>query len=207
MGHDGAVTSEPERRRGRRPGGGDTKAALMAAARAEFSVNGYDGATVRAIARRAGVDPAMVNHWFGGKEGLFAEVVLKVPFNPRELIAGILAGDRDTLGERIIRTFLTNWDAQEGGVFTALIRSVASHDQVAAAMREFFIHHVFGQITSALVSDDTAMLRATLVASQIIGLGLVRYVAHFEPIHKSEVETLVAAIGPTIQRYLTGPID
>jgi AcrR family transcriptional regulator len=207
MSHHGAVTSEPERRRGRRPGGGDTKAALMAAARAEFGVNGYDGATVRAIARRAGVDPAMVNHWFGGKEGLFAEVVLKVPFNPRELIAGILSGDRDTLGERIIRTFLTNWDAQEGGVFTALIRSVASHDQVAAAMRQFFIHHVFGQITSVLVSDDTAMLRANLVASQIIGLGLVRYVAHFEPIHKSEVETLVAAIGPTLQRYLTEPLD
>lgn len=201
------MTSEPERRRGRRPGGADTKAALMAAARAEFSVNGYDGATVRAIARRAGVDPAMVNHWFGGKEGLFAEVVLKVPFNPKELIAGILAGDRDTLGERIIRTFLTNWDLQEGGVFTALIRSVASHDQVAAAMRQFFIHHVFGQITSVLVEDDTAMLRANLVASQIIGLGLVRYVAHFEPASKAEVETLVAAVGPTLQRYLTGPID
>ncbi|MFC7616708.1 TetR family transcriptional regulator [Actinokineospora soli] len=201
------MTSEPERRRGRRPGGADTRAALLAAARAIFTESGYDGATVRAIARRAGVDPAMVNHWFGGKEALFAEAVLDVPFNPRALIGEILKGDRDRLGERIIRTFLTSWDSQGGGVFTALIRSVASHDGVANALRQFFVHQVFGQITTTLADDGTAMLRANLVASQMIGLGMVRYVAHFEPIDKAEVETVVSAVGPTIQRYLTGPID
>ncbi|GAA4415196.1 TetR family transcriptional regulator [Actinokineospora soli] len=185
----------------------DAVRALLAAARAIFTESGYDGATVRAIARRAGVDPAMVNHWFGGKEALFAEAVLDVPFNPRALIGEILKGDRDRLGERIIRTFLTSWDSQGGGVFTALIRSVASHDGVANALRQFFVHQVFGQITTTLADDGTAMLRANLVASQMIGLGMVRYVAHFEPIDKAEVETVVSAVGPTIQRYLTGPID
>ena len=200
------MTSEPERRRGRRPGGADTRAALLAAAREIFTESGYDGATVRAIARRAGVDAAMVNHWFGGKEALFAEAVLDVPFNPKTLIAEIFKGDRDQLGERIIRTFLTSWDSQEGGVFTALIRSVASHDGVANALRQFFIHQVFGQITAVLSDDESAMLRANLVASQMMGLGMVRYVAHFEPIAKAEVESVVKAVGPTIQRYLTGPL-
>lgn len=207
MRHDVRVTAEPERRRGRRPGGADTRSALLAAARTVFGESGYDGATVRAIARRAGVDPAMVNHWFGGKEALFAEAVLQIPFNPKALIAEIFTGDRDDLGERIVRTFLTAWDNQAGGVFTALIRSVASHEAVAGALREFFVHQVFGQITTALADDGTAMLRANLVASQMIGLGMVRYVAHFDPITTTDVDTLVRAIGPTLQRYLTGPID
>ncbi|GGS37866.1 MULTISPECIES: TetR/AcrR family transcriptional regulator [Actinokineospora] len=200
------MTAEPERRRGRRPGGADTRAALLTAARAVFTESGYDGATVRAIARRAGVDPAMVNHWFGGKEALFAEAVLHLPFNPKALIAEILKGDREVLGERIIRTFLTNWDAQDGGVFAAMIRSVSAHEQVANALREFFVHQVFGQIVSAMHDDGSALLRANLVASQMIGLGMVRYVARFDPASTADVETLVAAIGPTIQRYLTGPI-
>lgn len=208
MRHDGPVTSEPERRRGRRPGGADTRAALLTAARAVFAECGYDGATVRAIARRAGVDAAMVNHWFGGKEALFTEAVLAVPFNPKALIAEILKGDRDRIGERIVRTFLTSWDNQAGGgVFTALIRSVASHEGVAKSLREFFVHQVFAQITAVLADDGTAMLRANLVASQMIGLGMVRYVAHFEPITKTEIDTLARAVGPTVQRYLTGPLQ
>lgn len=200
------MTAEPERRRGRRPGGADTRAALLSAAREVFGESGYEGATVRAIAGRAGVDAAMVNHWFGGKEALFAQAVLNLPFNPKALIAEILKGDRDALGERIIRTFLTAWDGQGGGVFTAMIRSVSSHDQVANALREFFVHQVFGEMLNILGDTETGLLRANLVASQMIGLGMVRYVAHFEPISTQDVDTLVAAIGPTIQRYLTGEI-
>ncbi|SDC28395.1 TetR/AcrR family transcriptional regulator [Actinokineospora iranica] len=196
-----------ERRRGRRPGGTDTKAALLAAAREVFIEQGYDGATVRAIARRAGVDAAMVNHWFGGKEALFAQAVLQLPFNPQELIANLLEGDPDSVGERIVRTFLTTWDAQDGGVFAALIRSVASHDQVANALRDFFIKNVFSQLASVVSVDGRAELRANLVASQMIGLGMVRYVAEFEPLARTDIDTLVKAIGPTLQRYLNGPID
>ncbi|MGW5050182.1 TetR/AcrR family transcriptional regulator [Actinokineospora sp. NPDC004072] len=201
------MTAEPERRRGRRPGGADTRAALLTAARAVFTENGYDGATVRAIARRAGVDPAMVNHWFGGKEALFAEAVLHLPFNPQAIIAEILKGDRDRIGERIIRAFLTNWDAQGGGVFAAMLRSVSAHERVARALREFFVHQVFGQLLTKFGDVETAELRANLVASQMIGLGVVRYVARFDQAATADVETLVAAVGPTIQRYLTGPID
>ncbi len=199
-------THDGERRRGRRPGGTDTRAALLTAAREVFSEQGYDGATVRAIARRAGVDAAMVNHWFGGKEALFAEAVLRLPFNPQALIAALLTGDPHDLGERIVRTFLTNWDTQGGGVFAALVRSVAGHERVANALREFFLRNIFGQLADA-VSGDHRDLRANLVASQMIGLGLVRYVARFDPVATADVEVVARAVGPTLQRYLSGPLS
>ncbi|MBM7775708.1 AcrR family transcriptional regulator [Actinokineospora baliensis] len=200
------TSSNGERRRGRRPGGTDTRTALLGAAREVFTEQGYDGATVRAIAKRAGVDAAMVNHWFGGKEALFAEAVLQLPFNPRERIAEVLgSGDPKTLGERVIRTFLTVWDAQGGGIFAALIRSVAAHEHVALALREFFHNNVFSQFSG--VADDHPEIRANLVASQMIGLGVVRYVARFDPITTADVEVVVKAVGPTLQRYLTGPLD
>ncbi|WP_436500760.1 TetR family transcriptional regulator [Actinokineospora sp. HUAS TT18] len=199
------VQQEPSRR-GRRPRGADTRAALLAAAREVFSEQGYDGATVRAIAGRAGVDAAMVNHWFGGKDKLFSEAVLQLPFNPNEIVAELLQGDVDDLGSRIVRRFVTTWDVQGGGVFAALIRSVAAHEQVAHALRDFFTRHVFGQVMGKIAADRPE-LRANLVASQLIGLGVTRYVAEFEPLASADVETLVAAVGPNVQRYLTGSLS
>lgn len=203
---EGVSEKTPEaRRRGRRPGGADTRAALVEAARAVFIEQGYDGATVRAIAGRAGVDAAMVNHWFGGKEGLFGEAVLKLPFNPQDLVDILVAADADQVGDTIVRTFLRLWDASGGGVFTALMRSVTSHDEAAEMLRSFFLKFVFSQVIDRF-SGDHLDLRATLVATQIVGLGMVRYVARFEPLASADVDTLAAAIGPTLQRYINGPI-
>lgn len=193
------------RRRGRRPGGADTREALLNAAREVFIEQGYDGATVRAIAGRAGVDAAMVNHWFGGKEGLFGEAVLKLPFNPQEIVDILVAAAPDQVGDTIVRTFLTRWDATGGGVFTALIRSVANHDEAAAMLRDYFLKFVFKQVIGRF-SPDHQDLRATLLATQIVGLGMVRYIARFEPLASSDVDTLAAAIAPTLQRYINGPI-
>jgi Transcriptional regulator len=193
------------KRRGRRPGGQDTRAALLEAARAVFTESGYDGATVRGIATRAGVDAAMVNHWFGSKEGLFAEAVLQLPFNPKEILDYLLDGDVHTLGERMVRRFLTVWDSAEGGVFVALVRSVASHEQATHVLRDFFVKYIFSGVIASTGSDQPE-LRATLCASQMIGLGMVRYVAQFEPLASAEVDTLVTAIAPNLQRYLTGTI-
>jgi AcrR family transcriptional regulator len=196
-------TTAPKRR-GRRPAGQDTKTALVTAARELFGESGYDGATVRAIATRAGVDAAMVNHWFGGKENLFARAVLDLPFDPRELVEGLLAGPMDNLGERIVRTFLTQWDSG-GENFTALVRSIAGHDQVAHVLRDLFLKQLFSKLVDPVRSDH-AELRATLCASQLIGMGIVRYVARFEPLASTDIETLVAAAGPNVQRYLTGDL-
>ncbi|HWM05329.1 MAG TPA: TetR family transcriptional regulator [Actinophytocola sp.] len=200
------VTQGSTRRRGRRPGGSDTRAALVDAARTVFIEQGYDGATVRAIAARAGVDAAMVNHWFGGKEGLFAEAVLKLPFNPRDVADLLLQGSVENLGERIARTFLTTWDTTGGGVFTALVRSVTSHDQAGHVLRDFLVKHIVERVLRTTGTDDVEF-RATLIATQLVGMGMIRYVAQFEPLASTDIDTMVAAVGPTLQRYISGPIS
>jgi AcrR family transcriptional regulator len=200
------ATQGAARRRGRRPGGTDTRATLIEAARKVFIEQGYDGATVRAIAGQAEVDAAMVNHWFGGKEGLFAEAVLKLPFSPKELVERLLDGDVDDLGARIVRTFLTTWDTTGGGVFTALMRSITSHEQAAHVLRDFLVKHIVGRLLST-VGPDRHEFRATLVASQLVGMGMVRYVAQFEPLASTDIDVMVAAVAPTLQRYLTGDIS
>ncbi|WP_240687333.1 TetR family transcriptional regulator [Amycolatopsis suaedae] len=198
-------STDRPRRRGRRPAGEDTRTLLLDAARAVFSESGYDGATVRGIAGRAGVDAAMVNHWFGSKENLFAQAILQLPFDPEELVSTLLTGPAEQLGERIVRKFLTLWDATGGGVFTALVRSVTSHEQATQIMRELFLKRLFGRIQERAV-DDRPQLRATLCASQMIGMGMIRYVVKFEPFASADIDTLVPAIAPTLQRYLTGDI-
>ncbi|MEC3980045.1 TetR/AcrR family transcriptional regulator [Amycolatopsis sp. H20-H5] len=192
------------KRRGRRPAGQDTRTALLEAARVVFGESGYDNATVRAIATRAGVDAAMVNHWFGSKEGLFAQAVLKLPFQPTELLDTLTGGSADDLGERIVRTFLTRWDGAGGDVFQALIRSITGHEEASHVLRDFFVRF-FGELVGS-VGSDRIELRTTLCASQLVGMGMIRYVAKFEPMASTEVETLVAVVGPTIQRYLGGDL-
>jgi len=200
-----AGNTTPGKRRGRRPAGEDTRTALIEAAREAFGESGYEGATVRDIATRAGVDAAMVNHWFGGKEGLFAQAVLELPFSPSELVRVILDGPDDTLAERIVRTFLTRWDGAGGEIFTALVRSVAGHPEAMRILREVFVKHILGQVVSK-VAPDNADMRATLCATQMVGLGISRYVLAFEPLASAEIEDLVPAIAPNLQRYLTGDL-
>jgi AcrR family transcriptional regulator len=198
---------QESKRRGRRPAGADTKSALVEAAKEVFSEQGYEGATVRAIAKRAGVDPAMVNHWFGGKEGLFAKAVLQLPIDPAAIVSDVTRGDIDSVGERVVRRFLTIWDSTDGGQFAALIRSIAGHEMAVAGLRDLFITYLFKPITEyAGAEEDRPLFRANLVASQLIGLGMIRYVAKFDPLNTTDIETVVAAVAPTIQRYLTGKV-
>jgi AcrR family transcriptional regulator len=193
------------RRRGRRPGGADTRDALLAAARAEFADRGFDGATVRVIADRAGVDPAMVNHWFGGKEALFT-AAMDLPIDPKALVADLVPGDPEHLGERIVGRFLTIWDHTGGGRrLAALVRSVATHEIAARMIRQFVGMFVRRVVSS--VAPDRIELRTALCASQLVGLGMVRYVLELEPLASADHPTVVAAIAPTLQRYLTGPLD
>jgi AcrR family transcriptional regulator len=208
--HDGDVSDTVEqgerKRRGRRGAGEDTRAALLAAARELFVEKGYEGATVRAIAARAGVDAAMVNHWFGGKEALFGKAVLQIPVDPVVIADRILDGPPEQIGERIVRTFLGVWDATGGGAFAALVRSVTAHEEVARVLQEFFLHTMFGRILASL-EIDRPELRATLCATQVFGIGVVRYVVRFEPFASADVDTVVAAVAPTLQRYLLGDIS
>jgi AcrR family transcriptional regulator len=202
---DVVTATRPERRRGRRPGGADTRAALLAAARLEFAERGYEGATVRRIAERAGVDAAMVNHWFGGKEALFTASV-DLPVSPAEIRDQVMPGDPEQLGARIVGRFLAVWDATGGGPLAALLQSVAGHDDAARMLREFITENLVGPIV-ATVAPDAAAMRGALVASQLVGLGLARYVMRLEPLASADHATVVAAIAPNLQRYLTGPLE
>ncbi len=193
------------RSRGRRGAGADTKAALLDAAKAVFAEFGYDNATVRMIAARADVDPAMVNHWFGGKQRLFAAAVLELPVNPFDLLDGLMDGPDEELGERMVRLFLTIWDT-DGGRMPALVRSITQQEATANAIRDLFVNHIIEPLVRRLGSDQSA-LRATLCGSQMVGLGMLRYVLKFEPLASTDREALVAAVAPNLQRYLTGSLE
>jgi AcrR family transcriptional regulator len=157
------------------------------------------------IAERAGVDPAMVNHWFGGKEQLFT-AALEFPVDPSTLVATLAPGDPQQLGARIVELFLTVWDRGGGSPMSALIRSVAGHPAAAAMMRQLVSRVLVKRIVEP-VAPDRPELRASLCASQLVGLGMVRYVLRLEPLASADHPTVVAALAPTLQRYLTGPLD
>ncbi|MCO1655947.1 TetR/AcrR family transcriptional regulator [Pseudonocardia humida] len=197
--------SRPGRRRGRRPGGADTRAQLLDAARAEFAERGFDGATVRAIAERAGVDAAMVNHWFGGKEALFT-ASLNIPVDPAALINDVLPGPPEAIAWRIVPRFLQLWDTSGGGQMVTLVRSIAAHEAAARMMREFVSRVILKRVVEQ-VAPDRYELRAALAGTQLIGLGMVRYVLRLEPLASADHATVVAAVAPNLQRYLTGDLD
>jgi AcrR family transcriptional regulator len=205
-------------RSGRRAGDSGTRAAILAAARRRFAQNGYDGATIRAIAADAAVDPALVHHFYGTKERLFA-AAMQLPVVPSELITSVLAAERSRLGDEfaghlgeiIVRTMLTVWDVEDARAsFVGMLRSAATNEQAARTLREFLTSTIMAALAQAVVPDGgepvRRQYRASLVASQIIGLGFTRWVLRLEPITSASAADLAAAIGPTVQRYLTGDL-
>jgi len=188
-------------RTGRRPGIGGTRDKILAAARARFGEEGYDGATIRGIASGAGVDPAMVPHYFGSKEGVFLAAV-EFPVDPAVFIPRLLEPGLDGLGERLVSFFLETWDSPAGGSLLALIRSVVSSDLAADLMREFVTREVLGRLAVAIKLDHP-QLRAGLVATQLVGLAMLRYVIKVESLAGASRGELARWIGPSIQRYLT----
>jgi AcrR family transcriptional regulator len=193
-------------RTGRRPGESGTRDAILEAARREFAQRGYDRATIRNVARGAGVDPALVHYFFGTKAELFA-AAMELPINPAEAAEALLAGEPERIGERLIGTFLSVWDhAANRDVFIGLLRSAVTDEQAATLLREFAVRELFGRVAAALATPN-AELRANLVFSQIFGLAVARYILRIEPLASTPGEVVAAAVGPTIQRYLTGDLD
>jgi AcrR family transcriptional regulator len=192
-------------RTGRRPGVSGTREAILGAARRAFAEHGYQHATVRGVADLAGVDPALVHHYFGTKQELFVAAV-QLPVNPVEQLMAVLNEDSDQAGRRMVETFLSVWDhAATQNPLLALIRSAVGDEHAAAMLREFITEEVLGQIARRLGGAD-ARLRATLVGSQIIGLAMARYIVKVEPLASAPPTQVVAAVGPTLQRYLTGDL-
>jgi AcrR family transcriptional regulator len=192
-------------RTGRRPGASGTREAILDAARRAFAEQGYQRATIRGVAELAGVDPALVHHYFGTKQGLFVAAV-RLPVNPVEHLTVVLAEDPSQAGQRLVGTFLAVWDhAADRSPLLALVRSAVGDEAAAAMLREFITEEVLGPVARRLGSPD-ATLRATLVGSQIVGLIMARYIIRVEPLASADAAVITAAVGPTVQRYLTGDI-
>jgi AcrR family transcriptional regulator len=197
--------SREQRPAGRRPGASGTRDAIAAAARRLFAERGFDRTTIRAVGEQAGVDPALVLHFYGSKQQLFVAVV-DLPFEPESVLPELVAGDQERLGYRLASFLVAMLESDEGrSRITGLVRAAASEPRAAAMVRELVATRIFKPLTEALDVDD-APLRATLVGSQVIGLTMARYVVRVEPLASAAPETVVAAIAPTLQRYLLGPL-
>jgi AcrR family transcriptional regulator len=193
-------------RTGRRPGDRDTRDAILQAARRCFGDHGFTGATIRMIAGEAGVDPALVLHYFGAKADLFAAAV-ELPVAPSEIVATLADVDPDRLGETLLRMVVGLWEDPEGRTaWLGLVRSATSDERAARMLRELLTDGMFRAFAEALGVVD-AERRLALVASQIVGLGVARHVIGLEPLATMAADDLVAAVAPTLQRYLTGDLD
>jgi AcrR family transcriptional regulator len=185
-------------RSGRRPGQTQTRDDILAAARNQFAARGFGGTTIRGIAAEAGVNPALVHHFFGSKDQVFV-AALNLPFNPSRLVDTILDGPRSSIGERVLRLFLGLLSEQTTRApFLALVRSVASSPEVAQQMRTFLETAVLAKVAAAL---ELPPLRVTAAASQIMGLALVRYVLAAEPMASATDDEVIMLVAPVIQHY------
>lgn len=199
--YGGGVVSVPARRPGRRPGPSSSREEILAAARLLFAERGYDKASIRAIAREARVDPALVHHFFGTKEKLFV-AAMEFPVDPAVIVPAVVGGPRSEIGERLVRTFLKEWGNPHNRPYIlAIVRSATTTDQGAKMLREFVTATILARVTEVL---GVPRLNLTAAAAQMIGVVLLRYVLEVEPIASAPEEELVELIAPTIQRYLDG---
>lgn len=187
---------------GRRPGNPDTRNDIVATARQLFANSGYDKTSVRDIAAGAGVDPALIRHYFGSKAGLFRST-MGWPFDPAEISARIAGGDREEIGTRLTRVFFTAWEQPDSRAsLLAILRGAATHDESAALVRQFIQGQLYPQIAALLAGSDTE-LRVDLAMGQLLGIAYLRHVLLVEPIASASVDELIARVTPIVTAHLT----
>ena len=197
--------SSETRGRGRRRGGPDTRGQILDAARKSFASKGFAGTTIRAVAGDAGVDPALVHHYFGSKDDLFL-AALEIPVDPRRLVPTVLDGGVPGAGERLVRLFLSVWDDPQARLpLLGLVRSSLVQDTPETLLRQGVLRMVLDPLRSALPERE-ADQRVQLVVSQMAGLVVARYLLALEPLASMPADEVVAWVGPTVQRYLDGPL-
>jgi AcrR family transcriptional regulator len=195
-----------QRSRGRRPGTNDTRETILDAARDLFAAHGYERASMRAIAARAKVDPSLIVHYFASKEGLLREA-LTLPMDPRQVLAAGLADVPDEkVGEELVRVVLGVWEQEDvRSRLLSLLRTAVSHDLAMLVLRQTLQRTVIAAV-ARLVDDESAEMRAGLVATQMAGLAMTRYLVGLPSVAQASVDQLAMAIGPSVQRYLTEQI-
>ena len=198
------MTAEPSGR-GRRPGGPDTRGQILTAARRSFADKGFAGTTIRGVAGDAGVDPALVHHYFGAKDDLFL-AALEIPVDPRTLVPSVFDEGVEAAGERLVRLFLSVWDDPHTRLpLVALVRSSLVQEGPESLLQQGMLRMVLAPLRAVLPPDE-ADRRVQLVISQLAGLVVTRYLLELEPLASMPAEDLVTAVAPTLQRYLDGPL-
>jgi AcrR family transcriptional regulator len=193
------------RRRGRPAGNSDTRERILASARELFARNGIGNTSIRAVATAAGVDSALVHHYFGTKEKLFAAAV-HIPIDPMDIIGPLREIPAEQLGATIPSMLLPLWDSDVGTAFIATLRSVLAGTEVN--LFSTFIEDVIGVEVGARVDNPpgSGIVRIQFVASQLVGVLLARYILELEPFASLPADQIARTIAPNLQRYLTGDL-
>lgn len=192
-------------RSGRRRGRSGAKQTILAAARTRFAENGFDKTSIRSIATDAGVDPALVHHYFGTKQDLFAAVV-ELPVDPEVVLTLVDSVPVDELGITIVRAIAAIWDSPAGPAVVAAMRGLLTGTD-PTLIRTFMLEIVLERVRARIATEaDDCRARVALAASQLVGIMVARKILGVEPLASMPLDELVAAVGPTLQRYLTGDI-
>ncbi|MCT9871136.1 TetR/AcrR family transcriptional regulator [Paenarthrobacter aurescens] len=199
--------SLPQVRRGRRSAGDHSREAILASARKLFAEHGFEGTSLRQVAREASVDPAMVHHFFRGKDELFAASV-ELPADPAEVLAGVENTDPGARAEVIVHAVLRLWEGPAQNGLVAFVRGTLGSRAKTALLREMVNRTILSRVMAGVPGPaGQVRLRGNLVASQVMGLMLTRYVIRLEPLASATQDDVVRLVAPNIQRYLTGDLD
>ncbi|OBA80704.1 TetR family transcriptional regulator [Mycobacterium sp. 1164966.3] len=199
------TTKATRRRPGRPAGNSDTRDRILASARELFAHNGIDRTSVRAVAARAGVDAALVHHYFGTKQQLFAAAI-HLPIDPMEVIGPMRETPVEELGYKLPSLLLPLWDSELGAGLIATLRSLISGSEVSLA-RSFLQEVISVEVGSRVDNPPgTGKIRAQFVASQLMGVVMARYIVKIEPFASLPADQIVQTIAPNLQRYLTGDL-
>jgi AcrR family transcriptional regulator len=200
------LTTNAERKRpGRPPGTSDTRERILASARELFARNGIDKISIRAIAADAGVDPALVHHYYGTKTKLFAAAI-HIPIDPMEVIVPLRETPVEELGHTLPSVLLSIWDSEIGKGFIAELRSLLAGSDVN--LIRSFLQEVIAVEVGSRVDDPpgTGRIRVQFVASQLVGVVMARYILELDPFKSLPVQQIAETIAPNLQRYLTGDL-
>lgn len=206
-----ASASAPRRGRGRpsraeADSGPGARERILEAARAEFAQRGYDKTSVRGIAKSAGVDAALVHHYFGTKDEVF-EAAVEMTLEPVQLVPAVVGAGTslDGVGERMARYFIEVWEnPATRAQLLALFRSALTHEAAAKVLRTFVLRRVLERVAADLDVPDPRF-RVELAASHLVGVAVLRYVLKVEPLASTDPEQIITMVAPTLQRYLTDP--
>ncbi len=194
-------------RRGRRSGSDHSREAIVVAARKLFAEHGFDGTSLRQVAREASVDPAMVHHFFKGKDELFASSV-ELPADPEEVLAGVETLEPEARAEALVRAVVRLWEGPAQPGLVAFVRGTIGSKAKTALLRETVSRTILSRVMVGVQGPaEEVRLRGNLVATQVVGLMLLRYVIRLEPLASADQEEVVSMVAPTIQRYLTGNLN